>query len=74
VFWTCKAGDCGANVAYGAYGLQSTGYLLQLQEGGKAQSLGSSTAFLVSAITCARAQDDRQRGRTAEQVKKPSGR
>jgi hypothetical protein len=73
VFWSCKAGDCGANMAYGAYGLQSTDYLLQVQEGGKVQSIGSSSAPLAAAIACVRAQDDRRRGRTAEQVKTPSG-
>jgi hypothetical protein len=61
VFWSCKAGDCGANFAYGAYGLRSTDYLLQVQEGGKLQSLGSTSASLAAAIACARAQDDRRR-------------
>jgi hypothetical protein len=70
VFWSCKAGDCGANVAYGAYGLQSNDYLLQVQESGKVQSLGDTSAPLVAAIACARSQDDRRRGRTAEEVKK----
>src|SRR5881409_24113 len=67
VFWSCKAGDCGANVAYGAYGLQSHDYLLQVQEGGKVQSLGNTSAPLAAAIACARAQDDRRRAHTAEQ-------
>ena len=73
VFWSCKAGDCGANVAYGAYGLPSTDYLLQVQEGGKHQSLGSTSASLAAAIACARTQDDRRRAHTAEQVRKQPG-
>jgi hypothetical protein len=73
VFWSCKAGDCGANVAYGAYGMQSAGYMLQVHEGGAAQSIGSASPTLAAAIACARAHDDRARGHAAEQLKKQTG-
>lgn len=72
VFWSCKAGDCDANVAYGAYGLQSKDYLLELQEGHRAQTLGDQSAPLLAAIACARTNDDRRRGNAAEATKRSS--
>jgi len=73
VFWSCKPGACGANVAYGAYGLQSTEYTLQISAQGEPKALGSASPMLAAAIACARAHDDRVRGRAAEQLKMQTG-
>lgn len=74
VFWSCKAGDCDAHDAYGAYEPRSGRYLLQLRQQGAITMLGDSTAALRSAVTCAQAIDDRTRGRTAEALKRAGGR
>lgn len=73
VFWSCRAGDCAANIAYGAYGLAANEYALQVRQDGKSESLGSASATLAAAIACARSNDDRIRGRAAEQLKKQTG-
>jgi len=74
VFWSCKAGDCGENIAYGAYGLQPKAYLIELREGTNHRALGTAAASLAAAIACARAQDEVLRRHTAEQLKKQPGR
>lgn len=74
VFWSCKAGDCDAHVAYGAYDMRSGRYLLRVRQQGAITMLGDSTATLRSAVTCAQAIDDRTRGRTAEPLKRAEGR
>lgn len=69
VFWFCKAGDCSANAAYGAYAPASGDYALEVREHDKSESLGSSSQALVRAISCARALDNRLRDRTSEHLK-----
>jgi hypothetical protein len=74
VFWSCKAGDCDAHVAYGAYEPRSGRYLLRVQQQGAITMLGDSTATLRSAVACAQAIDDRTRERTAEALRRAGGR
>ena len=74
VFWSCKAGDCDAHAAYGAYDPRSGRYLLKVRQQGALTVLGNSTAALRSAVVCAQAIDDRTRGRTAEALKRARGR
>lgn len=74
VFWSCKAGDCDAHAAYGAYAPRSGRYLLQVRQQSAITVLGDSTAALRSAVTCAQAIDDRTRERTAEALKRAGGR
>jgi hypothetical protein len=66
VFSSCKAGDCDAHAAYGAYEPGSGRYLLRVRQQGAITMLGDSTATLRSAVTCAQAIDNRTRERTAE--------
>jgi hypothetical protein len=74
VFWSCKAGDCDAHAAYGAYEPRSGRYLLRVQQQGATTMLGDSTATLRSALTCAQAIDDRTRARAAAALKRAGGR
>jgi len=73
VFWSCKAHDCGSNSVYGAYGLASTEYRLQVGSLPKAEVLGSNAPVLQAAVACARAWDDSLRHRAAEPSRKSSG-
>lgn len=74
VFWSCQSGGCDRNVAYGAYGMHSAEYALQVNAPGEPSSLGSPSPTLTAAIACARAHDERVRGRAAEDLKKQTGR
>ncbi len=74
VFWSCQSGACDRNVAYGAYGLQSAEYALQVSAPGEPGALGSTSPTLTAAIACARAHDDRVRGQAAQELKKQTGR
>jgi hypothetical protein len=70
VFSICKPHDCGNNFAYGAFGLLSHDYLLQITEGDLERRVGSTSAPLNRAIACAREYDDRLRRETAEQIRR----
>ena len=74
VFWSCQSGACDRSVAYGAYGLQSAEYALQVNAPGEPSSLGSTSPTLTAAIACARAHDERVRGKAAQELKKQTGR
>ena len=74
VFWSCKARDCGAHTAYGAYEPRSGRYLLQVRQQGATTTLGDTTALLGSAIACAQAMDERMRDSAAEALKRAGGR
>lgn len=73
VFWSCQSGACNKSVAYGAYGLQSAEYALQISAPGEPSSLGSASTMLTVAIACARAHDDRLRGRASQELRKQTG-
>jgi hypothetical protein len=74
VFWSCKAGDCDAHAAYGAYEPGSGRYLLRVRQQGAITMLGGSTATLRSAVTCAQAIDDRTRERATEALRRAGSR
>ena len=74
VFWSCKAGDCDAHAAYGAYEPRSGRYLLRVQQEGATTMLGDSNATLRSAVMCAQAIDDRIHARAAAAVQRAGGR
>jgi hypothetical protein len=74
VFWSCKAGDCGANIAYGAYEPAAGRYLLRARQNGALLPLGEDTPVFRSAITCAEALDNRARDASIEALKGISGR
>ena len=74
VFWSCQSGACDRSIAYGAYGLQSAEYALQVNAPGEPSSLGSPSPTLTAAIACARAHDERVRGKAAQELKKQTGR
>ena len=74
VFWSCKARDCGSHTAYGAYEPRSGRYMMQVRQQGATTTLGDTTALLGSAITCARAMDERMRDSAAEALKRAGSR
>src|SRR4029453_15721013 len=74
VFWSCQSGACDKNVAYGAFGLQSAQYALQINAPGEPSSLGSPSPTLTAAIACARSHDERVRGKAAQELQKQPGR
>jgi hypothetical protein len=74
VFWTCKAGDCDGNTAYGAYDPRSGRYALRVRQQGSALSLGDATPTLDLAIACAQVHDTQARGRSIEALKGIRGR
>ena len=74
VLRACKSRDCAANSAYGSYALRSSEYALEIRAPGEPTALGSASPTLAAAIACARAHDDRVRGRVLEEVKKQTGR
>jgi hypothetical protein len=74
VLRACKSRDCAANTAYGSYALRSSEYALEIRAPGEPKALGSASPTLAAAIACARAHDDRVRGRVLEEVKKQTGR
>lgn len=73
VFRSCKSHGCGANLAYGAYAIGSADYVLQLREGDKTRTLGSSSPKLQAAIACARMHDARRRSEVIHRLKTQAG-
>lgn len=73
LFRSCKSHDCSANVAYGAYALASSDYVLRPREGRTERTLGGSSPELQAAIACARMHDDRRRSEVVNLLKKSPG-
>lgn len=73
VFRSCKSHGCSANLAYGAYAIGSADYVLQLREGDKTRTLGSSSPMLQTAIACARMHDARRLSEVIHRLKTQAG-